>query len=89
MSLSISPGEYVAVLGHNGSGKSTLARHLNALLLPTQGKVFVKDWDTQDLAHTLDIRNSKSYASDPGLAALVGVMGLPYGVPRLNLGQAR
>src|SRR5262249_13388075 len=49
-------GDYVAILGHNGSGKSTLARHLNALLLPTQGKVFVKDWDTQDLAHTLDIR---------------------------------
>jgi energy-coupling factor transporter ATPase len=58
VSLSIEPGEYVVILGHNGSGKSTLARHLNALLLPTQGQVFVKDWSTQDRAHVLDIRST-------------------------------
>lgn len=39
ISLEIRQGEFVAVLGHNGSGKSTLAKHLNALLLPTEGSV--------------------------------------------------
>jgi len=46
LSLNIEKGEFVAVLGHNGSGKSTLARHINALLTPTEGKVFVKGFDT-------------------------------------------
>jgi energy-coupling factor transporter ATPase len=58
VNLSIEPGEYVAILGHNGSGKSTLARHLNALLLPTQGQVFVKNWNTTDPAHLLDVRST-------------------------------
>ena len=46
LNLSIEKGEFVAVLGHNGSGKSTFARHLNALLTPTEGKVFVGELDT-------------------------------------------
>jgi len=58
INLTIEPGEYVAVLGHNGSGKSTLARHLNALLQPTSGQVWVKDWNTQDAARVLDIRST-------------------------------
>src|SRR5258708_1385786 len=58
VNLTIEPGEYVAILGHNGSGKSTLARHLNALLLPTAGQVLVKDWNTRDAAHVLDIRST-------------------------------
>jgi len=58
VNLTIDKGEYVAILGHNGSGKSTLARHLNALLLPTQGDVRVKTWNTKDRAHTLDIRST-------------------------------
>ena len=58
VNLSIEPGEYVAIIGHNGSGKSTLARHLNALLLPTQGQVFVKDYSTTDPAHLLDVRST-------------------------------
>ena len=56
VNLAIQPGEYVAILGHNGSGKSTLARHFNALLRPGEGRVRVKDWDTQDDSHVLDIR---------------------------------
>ena len=56
ISLSIQPGEFVAVLGHNGSGKSTLARHFNAILLPTAGKVYVDGMDTCDEDHLLDIR---------------------------------
>ena len=56
VSLSIRPGEFVAVLGHNGSGKSTLARHFNAILLPTEGKVYVDGMDTADEDKLLDIR---------------------------------
>ena len=56
VSLTINDGEFVAVVGHNGSGKSTLAKHLNALLVPTEGKVLVDGMDTADEADTLSIR---------------------------------
>ncbi len=58
VSLTVRRGEYLAVIGHNGSGKSTLARHLNALLLPNQGDVWVKGWNTKDQRHRLDIRST-------------------------------
>ena len=41
VTFNIEPGQFVAVLGHNGSGKSTLAKHMNALLKPTEGKMYV------------------------------------------------
>jgi energy-coupling factor transport system ATP-binding protein len=56
VSLSIETGSFVAVLGHNGSGKSTLAKHMNAILLPSGGKVYVDGMDTADEEHLLDIR---------------------------------
>ena len=56
--LEIRQGSFVAVLGHNGSGKSTLAKHLNAVLLPTGGKVYVLGMDTADERHLLDIRRT-------------------------------
>ena len=56
VSLSIQPGEFVAILGHNGSGKSTLAKHFNAILLPSGGKVYVDGLDTCDEDRLLDIR---------------------------------
>ena len=56
LTLSIRPGEFVAVLGHNGSGKSTLAKHMNAVLLPGGGKVWVSGMDTSDEALLLEIR---------------------------------
>lgn len=56
LSLSINQGEFVAVLGHNGSGKSTLAKHLNALLLPTEGKILVDGMDTNDSDKLWQIR---------------------------------
>jgi len=54
--LRIDAGEYVAIIGHNGSGKSTLARHLNALLLPTQGDVWVEGMNTREARWRLQIR---------------------------------
>ncbi|MFP5527643.1 energy-coupling factor transporter ATPase [Peptococcus simiae] len=56
VSLQVSPGEYLAVLGRNGCGKSTLAKHLNALLLPTEGEVLVDGLNTKDPDLTLAIR---------------------------------
>ncbi len=44
--VDVKPGEFVAILGHNGSGKSTLAKHLNALLYPTEGEVWVDGMNT-------------------------------------------
>jgi len=54
--LQIAAGEFVAVIGANGSGKSTLARHLNALLVPTEGKVLVENMNTLDENMTWNIR---------------------------------
>jgi len=54
--LEIAQGEFVAIIGANGSGKSTLARHLNCLLLPTEGKVTVSGLDTSEEANMWDIR---------------------------------
>ena len=56
--LEIEEGSFVAVLGHNGSGKSTLAKHMNAILLPTGGKVYVDGMDTCDDDKLLDIRRT-------------------------------
>ena len=56
--LEIQPGSFVAILGHNGSGKSTLAKHMNAILLPTGGKVFVDGIDSMDESLLLQIRRT-------------------------------
>ncbi|WP_276858562.1 energy-coupling factor transporter ATPase [Intestinimonas timonensis] len=56
--LNIRSGSFVAVLGHNGSGKSTLAKHMNAILLPTGGTVYVDGIDTADEDRLLDIRRT-------------------------------
>lgn len=58
VSLEIERGSFVAVLGHNGSGKSTLAKHLNAILLPTEGKVLINGIDTADENNLLKIRST-------------------------------
>ena len=58
VSLTVRRGEYVVVLGHNGSGKSTLARHLNGLLLPDAGEVWVEGWNTRDKKALRNIRTT-------------------------------
>ena len=56
VTVSIEKGSFVVVLGHNGSGKSTLAKHMNAVVLPSSGKVYVEGMDTCDEAVLLEIR---------------------------------
>lgn len=58
VTLSVTPGEFIAILGHNGSGKSTLAKHFNAILAPTEGQVLISGMDTQDEEHLWDIRQT-------------------------------
>ena len=58
IALHVNRGEYVAVIGANGSGKSTLLRHLNGLLIPEKGDVWIGDWNTRDEAKLRNIRIS-------------------------------
>lgn len=56
--VDIRKGDFVAVLGHNGSGKSTFAKHINGILLPTEGTVWISDMDTRDSSAIWDIRKT-------------------------------
>ena len=56
VTFSVKPGEFVAILGHNGCGKSTLAKHLNALLFPSEGEVWVDGMETSDENQLWNIR---------------------------------
>lgn len=58
VNLNVQQGDFVAILGHNGSGKSTLAKHLNAILYPTEGTVWVDGMDTSDDDKLWDIRQN-------------------------------
>lgn len=58
VSISIKKGDFTAILGHNGSGKSTLAKQLNAILIPSEGTIWVEDMDTKDESSLWDIRQT-------------------------------
>lgn len=58
VSIDVKQGEFIAILGHNGSGKSTLAKHLNAILFPTEGTVWVNGLDTKNLENLRAVRNT-------------------------------
>jgi energy-coupling factor transport system ATP-binding protein len=58
VNLEIEKGQFVAILGHNGSGKSTLAKHMNAILQPSEGTVWVQGMDTSEEKNLWDVRQS-------------------------------
>ncbi len=58
INMDITPGSFVAILGHNGSGKSTIAKEINAILEPTEGTLFVNGYDTSDESLVWNIRKS-------------------------------
>ena len=58
VTLEIEKGSFTAIIGQNGSGKSTLAKNLNGLLLPTEGAVYIKGWNTRDEDHIWDVRQT-------------------------------
>lgn len=56
--LDVKPGEFIAILGHNGSGKSTLAKHINALLTPSEGSLWVDGMDVTEEKNILPVRQT-------------------------------
>ena len=58
VNIDVEPGQFVAILGHNGSGKSTLAKHINAILVPSGGTMWVNGRDTKDPAELMNVRQS-------------------------------
>ena len=54
INIDVKAGQFIAVLGHNGSGKSTLAKHINALLVPTEGTLWVDSMDTSKRGRTVE-----------------------------------
>ena len=58
VNVTVEPGSFVAVLGHNGSGKSTFAKHLNALLSPTEGQIYIDGKDSSDMEKLWEIRSA-------------------------------
>lgn len=58
VSLEVKQGDFIAILGHNGSGKSTFAKHLNAILMPYEGEVYVAGMNTKDSEKVWDIRQN-------------------------------
>lgn len=58
VNIDVAPGSFVAVLGHNGSGKSTLAKHMNAILVPTGGTMWMNGKDTRDPAELWNVRQT-------------------------------
>ena len=58
VNIEVEEGQFIAILGHNGSGKSTFARHINALLTPDEGTLYVNGWDTKDESKLWQIRQN-------------------------------
>ena len=58
VSVDLTPGQFIAILGHNGSGKSTLAKHMNAILTPTEGTMWVDGKDTKNEDYIWDVRQT-------------------------------
>lgn len=56
LNIEVEPGDFIAILGHNGSGKSTFAKHLNALLLPDEGNIYIDGDDTKSVEELWKIR---------------------------------
>lgn len=85
--LDVQEGQFVAVLGHNGSGKSTLAKHMNALLVPTGGTMWIREMDTRDEENLLQIRkNAGMVFQNPDNQIIASVVEEDVGFGPENLG---
>ena len=62
VSFDVEAGQFITILGHNGSGKSSLAKHINALLMPTEGSVWIDGIETTNEERVLDIRQTAGVA---------------------------
>lgn len=75
VSLEVKEGQFIAILGHNGSGKSTLAKHINAILVPTEGTVWVGGRNTKDADELWNVRQSAGMVfQNPDNQIIAGVV---------------
>jgi len=91
LTLSVTPGELVAVLGHNGSGKSTFAKHLNAILLPSGGVCYVDGIDTKEEDRLLDLRRTAGMVfqnPDNQIVATIVEEDVAFGLENLGVAPA-
>lgn len=87
VTLQVKPGSFVAVLGANGSGKSTFAKHLNVLLTPAEGTVYVDGKDTSDPARELEIRETAGMVfQNPDNQIIAGIVQEDVGFGPENIG---
>jgi len=87
VNMKVSRGDFIAILGANGSGKSTFARHINALLVPTEGTVFIEELDTKDEQNTLSIREKTGMVfQNPDNQIIAGIVEEDVGFGPENIG---
>lgn len=85
--LDVKKGDFIAILGANGSGKSTLARHINALLTPTEGTVFISEMDTREEENLLKIRQKTGMVfQNPDNQIIAGLVEEDVGFGPENIG---
>ena len=93
ISLTIEPGEQVAMVGQNGSGKTTLVKHLNGLLQPTSGSVLIGDWDTRKVAvaklaarvgYVFQNPDEQLFSSNVGIEVAFGPRNLGYSAEKTD-----
>ena len=90
VSLDIEAGDFIAILGHNGSGKSTLAKHMNVILSPSGGTLWVDGKDTSDEDNLWDIRKSAGMVfQNPDNQIIAGIVEEDVGFGPENLGFPR
>jgi energy-coupling factor transport system ATP-binding protein len=94
ISLSIDPGEQVAIIGQNGSGKTTLVKHFNGLLQPSTGHVIIGDWDTKEhsvaklarrVGYVFQNPDEQLFSKNVGIEVAFGPRNLGYDAERLQL----
>lgn len=89
VSMEVKKGEFLVILGHNGSGKSTMAKHMNALLLPSGGKMYVDGLDTSDIENLWEVRRRAGMVfqnPDNQLVATIVEEDVAFGPENLGVG---
>ena len=87
VNLDVKAGQFIAILGHNGSGKSTLAKHINALLTPTEGVIWVDGMDVLDEDNTIPIRKTAGMVfQNPDIQIIASVVEEDVGFGPENIG---
>ena len=88
VNLDISKGQFISILGHNGSGKSTLAKHINALLVPTEGTLWIDGMDTKSVEKLWEIRQRAGMVFQNPDNQIIGTVARKiWGFPRKKSGS--